>query len=139
MVRATGVELWELEFSSRAGGGLLRIYIDRPEGITVDDCARVSHAVSAVLETDDPVPGQYTLEVSSPGLDRVLRTREHFARFVNAVVRVETKTPIEGRKRYTGRVSKVSDADIELRVGEGADDRVVIPLSAVHRARVISE
>src|SRR5215831_8610744 len=85
-----GLELWELEYHSQRGGGLLRLYIDGAEGVTVEDCEHVSRAVSAVLDAEDPIPGQYTLEVSSPGLDRVLRTREHFARFVGELARVET-------------------------------------------------
>ena len=135
-VNGAGAELWELEYNARAGGGLLRIYIDRPDGITVDDCARVSHAVSAVLDERDPIPGQYTLEVSSPGLDRVLRRREHFVRYSGEPVRVETNAPIEGRKRFSGRLSKVGERDFVLDV----DGRsVTIPLSAVHKARLAPE
>ena len=121
VVRGLGYELWELEYGTRQGGALLRLYIDRPgraagggrragagleseSGITVDDCARVSHAVSEVMDAEDPVAGYYTLEVSSPGLDRVLRTRAHFARFVGRAVRVEMKAPIGGRKRFLGRL-----------------------------------
>ena len=69
------------------GGGLLRLYIDSPDGISVDDCERVSRAVSETLDAADPIASEYTLEVSSPGLDRVLRTREHFARFAGERVR----------------------------------------------------
>jgi ribosome maturation factor RimP len=136
VVNGTGVELWELEYNARAGGGLLRIYIDRSEGITVEDCARVSHAVSAALDERDPIPGQYTLEVSSPGLDRVLRRHEHFVRFAGEPVRLETIAPIEGRKRFSGKLSKVGEHDITLDV----DGRTVtIPLDAVHKARLASE
>ena len=89
-----GYELWELEYAARSGGGLLRLYIDSPQGITLDDCERVSRAVSAVMDEEDPIAGHYTLEVSSPGLDRVLRTAEHFARFNGERVKVETTTPL---------------------------------------------
>jgi len=115
---------------------LLRIYIDRPDGVTVDDCERVSHAVSAVLDVEDPIPGQYTLEVSSPGLDRVLRTREHFARYVGETVRVETNVAIDGRKRFSGRLTSAGDEAIELDV-EGR--KVTIALAAVHKARLIAD
>ncbi len=127
------MELWELEYNARAGGGLLRIYIDSAESITVDDCARVSHAVSAVLDERDPIPGEYTLEVSSPGLDRVLRRREHFVRFAGEDVKLETREPIDGRRRFSGRLSKVTDAEIVMQVEGRA---VTIPLAAIHKARL---
>lgn len=128
------VELWEIEYHPRARGALLRIYIDRPDGVTVDDCERVSYAVSAVLDAEDPIPGQYTLEVSSPGLDRVLRTREHFARYVGQAVRVETTAAIDGRKRFSGRLTSVGDSALELEV---AGQVMTIALAAVHKARLV--
>jgi len=82
VVEELGYELWELECSPGRGNGFVRLYIDAEAGITVDDCERVSRAVSEVLDAEDPVAGQYTLEVSSPGFDRPLRTAAHFARFV---------------------------------------------------------
>ena len=132
-VNDADVELWELEYNARAGGGLLRVYIDRPDGIGVDDCERVSHAVSAVLEERDPIPGQYTLEVSSPGMDRVLRKPEHFVRFVGEMVKLETNAPIDGRRRYSGRLTKAGEQEIVVMVEGRA---VTIPLSAIHKARL---
>lgn len=128
-----GVALWELEYNARAGGGLLRIYIDRPDGITVDDCERVSHAVSAVLDEKDPIKGEYTLEVSSPGLDRVLRKHEHFAQFVGERVKLETNAPVDGRRRFSGTLVAVTDREIGLKVDGNA---VTIPLAAIHKARL---
>ena len=125
--------LWELEYAPRSGGGLLRIYIDSPHGVTVDDCAAVSHAVSAVLDAADPIPGHYTLEVSSPGLDRVLRTYEHFARFTGEPVRVEMKHAIGNRKRFGGRLMEVQRNAIVVEV-DGAN--VVLPLADIHKARL---
>ena len=134
VVSEAGMELWALEYNARSGGGLLRLYIDNANGVTVDDCERVSHAVSAALDEDDPIPGQYTLEVSSPGLDRVLKTREHFARFVGEKVRVETSVAVEGRKRFSGRLGNVARDEIEVEV----DGRIVsIPLAAIHKARLV--
>jgi ribosome maturation factor RimP len=133
-VSEAGVDLWELEYNSRAGGGLLRIYIDRQDGITVDDCERVSHAVSAVLDERDPIKGEYTLEVSSPGLDRVLRKREHFARFAGEAVKLETNEPIDGRRRFSGKLSAVNERGIELNVESRT---VAIPFAAIHKARLV--
>jgi len=133
VVESLGLELWELEYSPHRGGGLLRLYIDSPRGITVDDCADVSHAVSDVLDAADPIQGQYTLEVSSPGLDRVLRTREHFERFVGEDVRVETRTAIGGRKRFGGPLRKVEQDRITVEVDGEA---VELPLADIHKARL---
>lgn len=156
VIRDLGLELWELEYGTRQGGALLRIYIDRPwqgdavasrsaasdleseSGITVDDCARVSHAVSEVLDREDPVAGEYTLEVSSPGLDRVLRTVEHFERFVGSQARVEMRSPVGGRKRFVGRLLKVEGGDILLDAGADGG-KVTLPVNGVHKARLVPE
>jgi len=88
----------------------------RESGIGIDDCERVSREVSALLDVEDPIPTAYTLEVSSPGEDRVLRTRAHYERFAGSRVFVELKMPRDGRKRYTGKLTSVNDAGIELEV-----------------------
>lgn len=102
-VNALGYELVELELQLGQRSGLLRLYIDSEAGITLEDCERVSHQVSALLDVEDPIPGRYNLEVSSPGLDRVLRTPAHFKRFTGERLKLETREPSpEGRRRYTG-------------------------------------
>src|SRR5688500_6885849 len=111
VVAGLGYELWEIEYAPRAGGGLLRLYIDADEGISLDDCERVSRAVSETLDETDPIPGHYTLEVSSPGLDRVLRTRAHFARFTGERVKLEMMRPVDGRKRFQGRLQTVGESE----------------------------
>jgi len=128
-----GYELVEVEFVPGPGGGTLRIYIDHPEGIDVDDCAQVSHAVSELIEADDPFPGAYSLEVSSPGLDRVLRTPEHFARFVASRVKVELVVARAGRKRFTGLLRRADGESIELDVDNFS---VSIKLAEIARARL---
>lgn len=133
LVSALGYELWELEYGRRGGEALLRLYIDSSEGITLDDCERVSHVVSEHLDAADPIPGQYTLEVSSPGLDRVLRTAAHFARFAGERVRVEMVRAIEGRRRFLGLLLAANDREITLNVEGG---RVTLPLDEIHKARL---
>ncbi len=108
-IEALGFELVDIEFAREGRGGVLRIFIDRraedsAAGVTVDDCARVSHAVSEVLEIQDPIKGHYTLEVSSPGFDRILRTRAHFERFVGERIFAELKLPMDGRRRFVGHI-----------------------------------
>ena len=133
VVEALGYELWELEYSAGRGNGLLRLYIDAAAGITLDDCERVSRAVSEQLDAADPIPGQYTLEVSSPGLERPLRSAAHFARFVGEAVSVETVQPLEGRRRFKGRLAAAGAGTVEVEV-DGR--RWTLPLGGIRRAHL---
>jgi ribosome maturation factor RimP len=140
-IEALQFELIDLEFAREGRGGILRIYIDRRQsdasaGITVDDCARVSHAVSRELETEDPIKGHYTLEVSSPGFDRVLRTRAHFERFVGARIFAELKLPLDGRRRFVGVLKSVADDTVVLDV-DGKEQ--VLPFDRIQKARLRPE
>jgi ribosome maturation factor RimP len=137
-LKDAGYELVEVEFVPGQGGGTLRIYIDIPEGvkadgIDLDDCEAASHLISELLDANDPFPGAYSLEVSSPGLDRVLRTPEHFARFVDNRVKVELQVPRDGRKRYTGVLRKADGDRIEMEVDNFS---VSIKLAEISRARL---
>ena len=131
-----GYELVELEFSGGRGAGLLRLYIDRAEGVGIEDCERVSREISALLDVHDPIPGSYRLEVSTPGLDRVLRTPAHFARFAGARVEVELVVARDGRRRYTGRLAQSDATGFELTV-----DGTPVPIgyAEVSRARLVPE
>ena len=137
-VEALGYELVDLEFAGAGRSAVLRIYIDRPAGagsagITVDDCAQVSHAVSEILDSDDPIKGHYSLEISSPGLDRVLRRKEHFERFVGERVSVELKLPLDGRRRFAGALLAVTAEEIAVEV-DGREYR--LPLERIQKARL---
>jgi len=134
VVEGLGYALWELEFVPGRGSALLRLYIDSPDGITVDDCERVSRAVSEVLDAEDPVPGHYTLEVSSPGLDRPLRTPAQFAAYVGEPVYVELVRAIDGQRRFKGRLVTAGDDSIEVDVD---GQRRVLPVSAIRRAQLV--
>lgn len=133
-VGGLGYELVELEFVPAGPGGVLRLYIDAPPGITLDDCERVSKQVSAILDAEDPIPGHYTLEVSSPGLDRVLRKPEHFRRFAGNRIRLQLEAPIEGRKRFTGTLLEAQDEGIALDV-DGV--RREFGYAQIHKARLV--
>ena len=133
IVEGLGYELWELEYSPGRGNGLLRLYIDAATGITLDDCERVSRAVSEVLDAEDPIPGQYTLEVSSPGLERPLRTAQHFARFVGETVSVETVQAIEGRRRFKGALTAAGADTVEVEVD---GKRWTLPLGGIRKAHL---
>jgi ribosome maturation factor RimP len=150
-IEALDYELVDIEFAREGRGGVLRIFIDRragdtpgadalggdaPAGITVDDCARVSHTVSQVLETEDPIKGHYTLEVSSPGFDRILRKRAHFERFIGERIFAELKLPINGRRRFVGVLNSIADDSIVVEVDGQAH---TLPLERIQKARLRPE
>jgi len=137
-VAALGYELIELEFHPHRGGGLLRLYIDRPgeAGVTVDDCEAVSRRVSERLDAADLLKAAYTLEVSSPGFDRPLRTQAHYARFAGSRVHVETALPRDGRRRWTGRLASVGEDGIVLEVD---GETVAIGLGEIRTARLVPD
>lgn len=127
-VQALGYELVDLDVHL-GRRGLLRVYIDRRSdaegGVTLADCELVSGQLGAFLDVEDPLPGSYVLEVSSPGIDRRLRTPEHFRRFVGDEVKVELKRPEAGRKKLRGRLTGVDEQDVLLDV-DGTDWRIDI-------------
>jgi ribosome maturation factor RimP len=133
VVERLGYELVDLEV--RLGGdGLLRLYIDQPEGVDLEDCEKVSRAVSALLDVEDPLPGNYNLEISSPGLDRKLTKVEHFQRFMGETVKVQTRFPIEGRRRFRGTLVSSDDENIVVEVDGQSHS---LPLKTIDTARLV--
>jgi ribosome maturation factor RimP len=128
-----GYELVELEYGAGHSRAQLRLFIDAPAGVGVEDCAQVSRETSAVLEAADPIPVAYTLEVSSPGFDRVLRTPAHFGRFVGSRVFVELKEPRAGRRRYTGTLIGADAAGVALEVDR---EQVAMAFDEICKARL---
>lgn len=132
-----GFELVRVQFTGTVRR-TLQIMADRADGaaIGVDDCAEISRAVSALLDVDDPIPGQYLLEVSSPGLDRPLTRAKDFARYAGYAAKLETVMPVDGRKRFTGRVVGLSeDGAIVFAVDEGGE--IAVPFSNFARAKLV--
>ncbi len=111
-VSALGYELLGIERIQNGRHCLLRVYIDQEAGITVEDCEKVSHQVSGVLDVEDPIKGAYTLEVSSPGLDRPLFTRAHFERFIGHDIKLRLSKPLNNRRVFTGVLHSMIDDDI---------------------------
>ena len=133
-VKALGFELVDTELSGGAGQAVLRVYIDHPRGINVDDCARVSRQLSAILDVEDPIAGHYMLEVSSPGLDRPLVMRADFERYRGETVKIKTHEPIMGRRNFTGRLAAIEGERVTVDVdGESYD----LPLAGIQRARLV--
>lgn len=135
-VEALGFELWGIEFHAAGRNSSLRIFIDSEEGITVDDCARVSHQVSGILDVEDPIKEHYMLEVSSPGMDRPLYKLDHFQRFAGHQVQIRLRIPFEGRRRFKGTLNGVEGDDVLLVVGE---DEFLLPMDYIERANVIPQ
>jgi len=125
-----------LEYMPRPKQSLLRVYIDSDAGISLDDCARVSDQLSGVLDVEDPIHGTYSLEVSSPGLDRPLFFERHFDQFRGAQIRVKMGMPVAGRRNFKGTLDGCRDgAVILLQDGE----EYTLPLEDISSARLISE
>ena len=133
-VEALGYELVHLEFSARGRDSVLRVYIDAPGGIRVDDCEAVSRQVSAVLDVEDCLPSAYLLEVSSPGLDRPLAKPEHFRRFAGRRARIVLNTSVSGRRRFTG---ELRDADQRCVVVEVDGERYELAYDDMDTARLV--
>ena len=132
-----GYELVGVEYFQRGtSSAVLRIYIDHEKGITLDDCAAVSHQLSGVLDVEDPISGHYDLEVSSPGLDRPLFVAEHFERFRGSKARLKLAANLGGRRKLEGVLAGVRDEAVLLTVdGETRE----IPLAMVDSARLVPE
>lgn len=136
VVTALGYELVGIEQVTSGRRGLVRLYIDHPPGVTVDDCERVSRQVSAVLDVEDPIAGGYVLEVSSPGLDRPLYTAAHYARFAGRRARLQLRAPLEGTQRnFTGTLLGLDEDKVMVNV-DGVEHR--IPLAQIAKARLIA-
>ena len=133
-VEGLGYELADLEVKLGGRNGIVRVFIDKPEGISLDDCEKVSLAVSALLDVEDPVPGHYDLEVSSPGLNRKLTKPEHFERFTGEVVKVEMRFPIGGRKRFRGQLTSSDKDNIQV-VVDGVEHS--LPIATIDTARLV--
>ena len=132
-VQALELELWGIEHASQGKFSVLRIFIESEAGITIEDCEKVRRQVSAILDVEDPIAGEYTLEVSSPGLDRPLFTLDQFAQFEGTEVNVRLRSPIEGRRKFKGVIAEVSDDSVSVQVD---NQTVALPFAEIEKANV---
>ncbi len=142
VVEALGCELWGIEYQSQGRHSRLRVYIEREEGVSVEDCERVSREVSDLLDVEDLIAASYTLEVSSPGMDRILFKADHYRANVGALVDVRLNFPVDGRKHIVGVLAALEDDEVVVRPGaeDGPEDEeYVVPLENIHRARVVPQ
>lgn len=133
VIRAEGMELIEVEYRRESHGWVLRLFVDREEGITVEDCALVSRVVSDLLDVEDPISGPYHLEVSSPGLDRPLRKWEHFRDHTGQVVAVRTREALEGRRNFKGTLRSACPETIQVECDGTVHE---IAIDNIERARL---
>ncbi len=133
-VEHLGYELSDLEVKIGGRHGVIRLFIDKADGVGLEDCETVSRQVSALLDVEDPVPGHYVLEVSSPGLDRRLTKVEHFERFMGEDIRVKLRIPLSGRVNFRGALRAVDEQNIEVEV-DGESHR--LPIATIQSARLI--
>lgn len=129
-----GCELLDAELVFEAGRKILRLYLDKPGGVAIGDCARVSHAVEDLLEVEDAVSGPYNLEVSSPGSNRPLRTRAHFEQVLGETVQIVTHEKIGGRRRYEGILMSLRERDVLVQIDNGV---FKVPLDKIAKAHVV--
>lgn len=134
VVEALGYQCWGIEFISQGRHSLLRVYIDHANGILIDDCEKVSRQVSAVLDVEDPVSGEYTLEVSSPGMDRPLFTLEQFAAHAGEQVKIRLRFPYEGRRNFQGLLRGVEEQDVVVQVEQ---HEYLLPIDSIDKANII--
>ena len=132
-VEALGFELWGVEYVASGKHTLLRLYIDAEQGITVDNCAAVSEQVSAVMDVEDPISSEYTLEVSSPGMDRLLFKLDQYPAYVGEWVELRLRSPFEGRRKFLGVLKGIEGDEVVIQVD---DHEYLLPHSAIDKARV---
>lgn len=133
VVAALGCELWGLEYLTQGRYTTVRIFIDGSNGVSLDDCERVSRQVSAVFDVEDPIDGEYTLEVSSPGMDRPLYSEAQYARYVGETINVRLRIARDGRRRFKGVITKVENGDVYLQVD---NKEVQLSIDTIDKANV---
>ena len=136
VVKGMGFDLIEIEHFPNPKHGVLRLYIDKEGGVNVDDCSTVSRQISALIYVEDPVSGQFNLEISSPGVDRPLRRLVDFQRFAGSLVKLKTVMPLEGQRNFKGRLLEASEETVVI---ETDDEEISLPMTAIDKARIVPE
>lgn len=134
VVTGLGFQVWGFEYRPHSESALLRIFIENEGGVSIENCTKVSRQIGAALDVDDIIPVAYILEVSSPGIDRVLFTPEQYTNYVGEEVKVRTRSPIEGRRNFRGTIESVGDLEVSVKID---NDTFVIPFNVVDRARLV--
>jgi ribosome maturation factor RimP len=141
VINGMGFDLIEIEHFPNPKHGVLRLYIDKPEGsdskgVMIEDCSAVSRQISALIDVEDPISGQFNLEVSSPGLDRPLRRLQDFQRFIGSLVKLKTVMPLDGQRNFKGRLLQATEDVIVI---ETDTEELSLPMSSIEKARIVPE
>ncbi|AKX45669.1 ribosome maturation protein RimP [Thiopseudomonas alkaliphila] len=136
VIEGLGYRCWGIEFISQGRHSLLRVYIDSDQGIFIDDCEKVSRQISAVMDVEDPISSEYTLEVSSPGMDRPLFTLEQYAAHAGDVVKIRLRTPFEGKRNVQGLLQGVEDDEVVVRVEQ---HEYLFPIEQIDKANIVPQ
>ena len=138
LIRSMGYELVGCDLLPQGRQATFRVYIDQIGGVTIDDCSKVSHQISAMMDVYDPIQSKYTLEVSSPGIDRPLFEIEHYRQHIGSRIKVRLNVAMKGRRQYRGILKQVEGETICLLVEESGEE-VIVPFSMVERANLIGD
>ncbi len=136
VVEALGLEFWGLEYKPRGNHSMLRVFIDGPDGVTVDHCAEVSRQLSGVLDVEDPISSEYTLEVSSPGMDRPLFTLDQFANYKGYKVALKLNLAYEGRRKFSGILNGTEEDEVLVVVDQ---EEYCFPIENIEQARIVPQ
>lgn len=134
LIEDMGYELWGCEYLAQGKHSVLRLYIDKVEGINVEDCQQVSHEVSAILDVEDPITSHYSLEVSSPGIPRPLFYGWQYLRYIGNTVQIKLYQPFEGRRKYVGTIVSADEAELVLRIDDAEKN---FPVSNIVKANLV--
>lgn len=129
-----GFQLWGYEYRPHSESALLRIFIEKESGISVEDCAKVSRQIGAVLDVEDLIPVAYILEVSSPGIDRVLFSQDQYEQYIGEPAKIRTRMPVEERRNFKGTIEKVTSTHVSILVDQ---DTFEVPFDVIDRTRLI--
>ena len=135
-ITALNYELIGVELSQNGGSSTLRVYIDKKDGITIDDCALVSQQLTGLLDVEAPIKGQYDLEVSSPGLDRPLFTLAHFEQFVGNNIKIRLHTKLDNRRRIAGKLIGVDGENV---IVDCEEEELTVPIQMIEKAKLVPE
>jgi len=134
-ITALGYTLWGIEYVPQGKHSLLRVYLDKKGGIDIEDCAQASRQISSILDVEDPISGEYTLEVSSPGIDRVLFNLDQFREYLGWYVQLRLTENFENRRKFAGQLKAIVDDEIVLIIG---DEEYTIPYELIEKANLES-
>ncbi len=136
VINAMGYQLWGVEYLGQGKHSILRVYLDKTGGVDIEDCAQASKQISSLLDVEDPIKSEYTLEVSSPGLDRMLFSLEQFQEYAGHHSKIRLTETFEGQRNFTGQIKAVKNDEVVLIIG---DEEITLPYELIEKANLISQ